>query len=144
MHPQIRQAGPGSCPICGMALEPEMPTLEEGPNPELIDMSRRFRVSAALSLPLFVLAMGSELLGWHWLPMRTSVWVQLALATPVVLWGGWPFFERGWASLKSRILNMFTLISLGVGVAYSYSLVATLAPNLFPPSFHTMGGMVPV
>jgi Cu+-exporting ATPase len=144
MHPEIRQVGPGSCPICGMALEPEMPTLDEGPNPELIDMSRRFWVSAALSVPLFVLAMGSELLGWHWLPMGTSVWVQLALATPVVLWGGWPFFERGWASLKSRNLNMFTLISLGVGVAYSYSLIAALAPNLFPPSFHTMGGMVPV
>jgi Cu+-exporting ATPase len=144
MHPEIRQVGPGSCPICGMALEPEMPTLDEGPNPELVDMSRRFWVSAALSLPLFVLAMGSELLGWHWLPMRTSVWLQLALATPVVLWGGWPFFERGRASLKSRNLNMFTLISLGVGVAYSYSLVATLAPSLFPPSFHTMGGMVPV
>jgi Cu+-exporting ATPase len=144
MHPEIRQVGPGSCPICGMALEPEMPTLDEGPNPELVDMSRRFWVSAALSLPLFVLAMGLELLSWHWLPMRTSVWVQLALATPVVLWGGWPFFERGWASLKSRNLNMFTLISLGVGVAYSYSLVATLAPNLFPPSFHTMGGMVPI
>ena len=144
MHPEIRRTEPGSCPICGMALEPEMPTLEDGPNPELTDMSRRFWVSAALSLPLFVLAMGSELLGWHWLPMQTSVWVQLALATPVVLWGGWPFFERGWASLKSRNLNMFTLISLGVGVAYSYSLVATLAPNLFPPSFHTMGGVVPV
>jgi Cu+-exporting ATPase len=144
MHPEIRQVGSGSCPICGMALEPEMPTLDEGPNPELIDMSRRFWVSAALSVPLFVLAMGADLLGWHWLPMRTSVWVQLALATPVVLWGGWPFLERGWASLKSRNLNMFTLISLGVGVAYSYSLVATLAPNLFPPSFHTMGGMVPV
>lgn len=144
MHPEIRQVGPGSCPICGMALEPEMPTLEDGPNPELIDMSRRFWVSAALALPLFVLAMGSELLGWHWLSMRTSVWVQLAMATPVVLWGGWPFFQRGWASLKSRNLNMFTLISLGVGVAYSYSLVATLAPNLFPPSFRTMGGMVPV
>jgi Cu+-exporting ATPase len=144
MHPQIRRTEPGSCPICGMALEPEMPSLEEGPNPELVDMTRRFWVSAALSLPLFVLAMGSELLGWHWLPMRTSVWVQLALATPVVLWGGWPFFERGWASLKRRNLNMFTLISLGVGVAYSYSLVAALAPNLFPPSLHTMGGMVPV
>jgi Cu+-exporting ATPase len=144
MHPEIRQVGPGSCPICGMALEPEMPTLDEAPNPELIDMSRRFWVSAALSAPLFVLAMGSELLGWHWLPMQVSVWVQLALATPVVLWGGWPFFERGWASLKSRNLNMFTLISLGVGVAFSYSLVATLAPSLFPPSFHTMGGMVPV
>ena len=117
MHPEIRQVGPGSCPICGMALEPEMPTLEEGPNPELVDMSRRFWVSAALSVPLFVLAMGAELFGWHWLPMRTAVWVQLALATPVVLWGGWPFFERGWASLKSRNLNMFTLISLGVGVA---------------------------
>ena len=144
MHPEVRQAGPGSCPICGMALEPEMPTLEEGPNPELIDMGRRFWVSAALALPLFVLAMGPELLAWHWLSMRTSVWVQLALATPVVLWGGWPFFERGWASVKSRNLNMFTLIGLGVGVAYSYSLVATLAPNLFPPSFRTMGGMVPV
>ena len=135
MHPEIRQVGPGSCPICGMALEPEMPTLDEGPNPELIDMSRRFWVSAALSAPLLVLAMGTELFGWHILPMRTSVWLQLALATPVVLWGGWPFFERGWASLKSRNLNMFTLISLGVGVAYSYSLVATLAPGLFPASF---------
>ena len=144
MHPEIRQARPGSCPICGMALEPEMPTLEEGPNPELIDMSRRFRIGAALSLPLFVLAMGSELLGWRWLSMEASVWVQLALATPVVLWGGRPFFERGWASLRTRNLNMFTLIGLGVGVAYSYSLVATLAPSLFPASFHTMGGMVPV
>jgi P-type Cu+ transporter len=144
MHPEIRQVGPGSCPICGMALEPLEPTLEEGPNPELVDMSRRFWVSAALSAPLLVLAMGAELFGWHWLPMKTSVWLQLALATPVVLWGGWPFFERGWASLKSRNLNMFTLISLGVGVAYSYSLVATLGPDLFPPSFRTMGGMVPV
>ncbi len=144
MHPEIRQQGPGSCPICGMALEPLEPTLEEGPNPELVDMSRRFWLSAALSVPLLVLAMGAELFGWHWLPMETSVWVQLALATPVVLWGGWPFFERGWASLKSRNLNMFTLISLGVGVAYSYSVVATLGPDLFPPSFRTMGGMVPV
>ncbi|HEY0113371.1 MAG TPA: heavy metal translocating P-type ATPase [Allosphingosinicella sp.] len=144
MHPEIRQVGPGSCPICGMALEPEMPSLEEGPNPELVDMSRRFWISAALSVPLFVLVMGAELFGWHWLPMRIAVWVQLALATPVVLWGGWPFFERGWASLKSRNLNMFTLISLGVGVAYTYSLVATLGSDLFPPSFRTMGGMVPV
>jgi Cu+-exporting ATPase len=144
MHPKIRQVGPGSCPICGMALEPGMPTLDERPNPELVDMSRRLWMSVVLSVPLFVLAMGAELFGWHWLPMRISVWVQLALATPVVLWGGWRFFERGWASLKSRNLNMFTLISLGIGVAYSYSIVATLAPGLFPPSFRTMGGMVPV
>ncbi|MDT9600858.1 heavy metal translocating P-type ATPase [Sphingosinicella rhizophila] len=144
MHPQIRQAGPGSCPICGMALEPEMPTLEKGPNPELVDMNRRFWVSAVFSLPLLVLAMGTELFGWHWLPMTMVVWVQMALATPVVLWAGWPFFERGLASLKSRNLNMFTLICLGVGVAYSYSLVATFSPGLFPPSFRTMGGMVPV
>jgi Cu+-exporting ATPase len=144
MHPEIRRPGPGSCPICGMALEPMEPTLEEGPNPELIDMSRRFWVSAILSVPLLVLAMGADLFGWHLLPMTTSGWVQLALATPVVLWGGWPFFERGWASVKSRHLNMFTLISLGVGVAYSYSVVATLAPGLFPRSFRTMGGMTPV
>nr|WP_284734649.1 heavy metal translocating P-type ATPase [Sphingosinicella terrae] len=144
MHPEIRQVGPGSCPICGMALEPAEPSLEEGPNPELVDMSRRFRLSAVLSLPLLVLAMGGDLLGWHPLPMRTTVWVQLALATPVVLWGGLPFFERGWASLKTRNLNMFTLIALGVGVAYGYSLVATLAPGLFPPAFRTMGGQVPV
>jgi len=144
MHPQIRRPGPGSCPICGMALEPADPTLEEGPNPELIDMTRRFRVSAVLSLPLLVLAMGGELFGWHPLPMRTSVWLQLALATPVVLWGAKPFFERGLASLKTRNLNMFTLISLGVGVAYLYSVVATLAPGLFAASFRTMGGAVPV
>ena len=144
MHPEIRRDGPGSCPICGMALEPLAPSLEEGPNPELADMTRRFRVSAALALPLLALAMGPELFDWHPLPMERSVWVQLALAAPVVLWGGWPFFERGAASLQSRHLNMFTLISLGVGVAFLYSLVATLAPGLFPPSFRTMGGVVPV
>ena len=144
MHPQIRQTGPGNCPICGMALEPVEPSLEEGPNPELIDMSRRFWLSAVLSVPLVILAMGGELFGWHPLPVRASIWLQFALATPVVLWGGWPFFERGWASLKSRNLNMFTLISLGVGVAYTYSLVAGLAPGLFPPSFRSMGGAVPV
>jgi P-type Cu+ transporter len=144
MHPEIRRDGPGSCPICGMALEPAEPTLEEGPNPELIDMTRRFWISAALSIPLVVLTIGADLFGWHPLPMTTSVWLQLALATPVVLWSGWPFFERGWASLKTRNLNMFTLISLGVGVAYIYSLVATAAPGLFPPSFRTMGGVVPV
>src|SRR3954465_8459504 len=144
MHPQIRRPGPGSCPICGMALEPMQPTLEEGPNPELVDMTRRFWASAALSAPLFVLAMGTELFGWRLMSMTAFVWFQLALATPVVFWGGWPFFERGWASLRSRHLNMFTLISLGVGVAYSYSLVAALSPGLFPASFHTMDGAVPV
>ncbi|HEX2764334.1 MAG TPA: heavy metal-binding domain-containing protein, partial [Allosphingosinicella sp.] len=97
MHPEIRRDGPGSCPICGMALEPLEPSLEEGPNPELVDMTRRFWVSAALSAPLFVLAMGTELFGWHLMSMTAFVWFQLALATPVVLWGGWPFFERGWA-----------------------------------------------
>ncbi|MGZ8311295.1 MAG: heavy metal translocating P-type ATPase, partial [Allosphingosinicella sp.] len=144
MHPEIRRPGPGSCPICGMALEPAEPSLDEGPNPELIDMTRRFRVSALLAVPLLVLAMGGDLLGWHPLPMRASIWLQLALATPVVLWGGLPFFARGWASLKSRNLNMFTLISLGVGVAYGYSLVAALFPGLFPRAFRTMGGGVPV
>ncbi len=144
MHPQIQQIGPGTCPICGMALEPLEPSLEEGPNPELIDMSRRFLVSAALSVPLLVLTMGADILGWHLLSPRASAWVQLALATPVVLWGGWPFFERFWASLKTRNLNMFTLIGLGIGVAYGYSLVATLAPQSFPESLRTMGGAVPV
>ena len=144
MHPEIRQVGPGSCPICGMALEPLEPSLEEGPNPELIDMTRRFRVGALLSLPLFFLTMGADLFGWHILPMRLSIWLQLALATPVVLWCAAPFFERGWASLRNRKLNMFTLISLGVGVAYLYSLVGAVAPDLFPAPFRTMGGLVPV
>jgi len=144
MHPEIRRNGPGQCPICGMALEPLEPTLEEGPNPELIDMTRRFWASAILSIPLIVLTFGAELLGWEPLPLRTSMWVQLALASPVVLWGGWPFFERFWASLKTRNLNMFTLIGLGVGVAYGYSVVATLAPQIFPASLRTMGGLVPV
>jgi Cu+-exporting ATPase len=144
MHPQIRQDHPRSSPICGKAQEPLEPSLEDGPNPELIDMSRRFWISAALSAPVVILAMGMELFGWAYMSMRTAVWVQLALATPVVLWGGWPFFERFWASLKSRNLNMFTLIGLGVGVAYCYSLVATLVPHIFPASLHTMGGLVPV
>jgi Cu+-exporting ATPase len=127
-----------------MALEPLEPALDDGPNPELIEMTRRFRVSAALSLPLLLLAMGMELFGWNIMPMRTAVWVQLALASPVVLWGGWPFFERFWASLKSRNLNMFTLIGLGIGVAYTYSLIAALAPGAFPASLRTMDGLVPV
>ncbi len=144
MHPQIRWDHPGHCPICGMSLEPFQPSLDEGPNPELIDMSRRLWVSAALSLPLLVLTMGTDLLGWRLLSMRALVWLEFALATPVVLWGGWPFFGRFWASLKSRNLNMFTLIGLGVGVAYGYSLVATLLPQIFPASLRTMDGAVPV
>ncbi|MEP7130889.1 MAG: copper-translocating P-type ATPase [Sphingomicrobium sp.] len=144
MHPQIRRDGPGSCPICGMALEPLEPSAEERPNPELIDMSRRFWVSLALSAPLLMLVVAAELFGVETLPMRISIWLQLALATPVVLWGGWPFFERLWASLRTRNLNMFTLVGMGVGVAYSYSLIATLAPGIFPQSLRTMGGLVPV
>jgi Cu+-exporting ATPase len=144
MHPEIRRPGPGSCPICGMALEPLEPAAEEQANPELIDMSRRFWVSAALTLPLVIVAMGAELFGWKLLPMRATVWLQLALATPAVLWGGWPFFDRFWASLKTRNLNMFTLIGMGVGVAYCYSLVATVAPRIFPATLRTMDGLVPV
>jgi Cu+-exporting ATPase len=144
MHPEVRRDRPGTCPICGMALEPLEPSLEEGPNPELIDMTRRFWAGVVLSIPLVILAMGSDLFGWAILPMRVSVWVQLALASPVVLWSGWPFFERFWASLKNRNLNMFTLIGLGVGVAYGYSLIATVAPGIFPAALKTMGGLVPV
>ena len=144
MHPEIRRDGPGQCPICGMALEPLEPTLDEGPNPELIDMSRRFWVSTAFTVPLALLVVASELFGLDLLPMRASIWVQLTLATPVVLWGGWPFFERFWSSIKTRNLNMFTLIGLGVGVAYGYSLIATLFPQIFPASLKTMGGLVPV
>lgn len=144
MHPQIRWDHPGNCPICGMALEPLEPTAEEQANPELIDMTRRFWVSTALAVPVVILVVAAELFGGELLPMRASIWVQLALTTPVVLWGGWPFFERLWASLKTRNLNMFTLIGLGVGVAYGYSIVGALAPQLFPRSLRTMGGFVPV
>lgn len=117
MHPQIRQAGPGNCPICGMALEPETPVVETGPSAELIDMTRRFWIGLVLAIPVFVLEMGAHVLNLHWLPQQTSNWVQFALATPVVVWAGWPFFERGWQSLVSRNLNMFTLIAMGTGVA---------------------------
>lgn len=144
MHPEVRRDGPGDCPICGMALQPMEPSLEEGPNPELIDMSRRLWVSASLTVPLVALVMGVDLFGIQPLPMDHLMWLQMAIATPVVLWGGWPFFTRFWASLRSRNLNMFTLIGLGVGVAYGYSLVATAAPGLFPQSLRSMGGMVPV
>jgi Cu+-exporting ATPase len=144
MHPEIRQVGPGSCPICGMALEPELVTAEAAPNPELADMMRRFSIGAAFALPVFVLEMGSHLLGWTFgLSQQTSNGLQLVLATPVVLWAGWPFFERGWQSLATRNLNMFTLIAIGTGVAWAYSVLATLAPGLFPHALRH-GGAVPV
>jgi len=131
MHPEIRQNGPGSCPICGMALEPVTVTLEEGPNEELQDMTRRFWWSLALTAPIFAFMVAEFLPGHllHRLPAGWLNWIELALATPVVLWGGWPFFQRGWASVISMHLNMFTLIALGVGAAYGYSVVATLAPD---------------
>jgi len=144
MHPQIRWDHPGNCPICGMALEPIEPSLDEGPSSELMDMNRRFRVSAVLTIPLVVLSMTPELFGWSPLPKLTSAMIQFGLATPVVLWGGWPFFQRFWQSLRNNSPNMFTLIGLGVGVAYGYSVVAVLFPQIFPPSLRTMDGMVPV
>ena len=135
MHPQIRQSGPGNCPICGMALEPVTAAAEAGPSPELRDMSRRFWIGLVLTLPVFVLEMAGHMpalnLG-RMISATASTWIQLVLSTPVILWAGWPFFSRGWASLRNRSLNMFTLIALGVGVAYLYSLVATFAPGLFP------------
>ncbi len=139
MHPQIRQAGPGSCPICGMALEPEKITGEQAPNPELIDMTRRFWIGLILTLPVFMLEMGGHLLNFHILPPALSNWAQLVLATPVVLWAGWPFFQRGWASVVTRNLNMFTLIAMGTGIAWLYSIVATAAPDLFPDAFRSDG-----
>ncbi len=144
MHPEIRQPGPGHCPICGMALEPEL-AAETGPNPELIDMTRRFWIGLALSLPVVALEMGGHLANLHMLLGRSvSNWLQLVFATPVVLWAGWPFFVRGWRSLLTRNLNMFTLIALGTGVAWVYSVVATLAPNLFPAAFRGPDGAVAV
>lgn len=145
MHPQVRQVGPGSCPICGMALEPLVATRESGPNEELIDMSRRFWTGLAMSMPVLILEMGGHLTGLtELLGQHSSNWLQLAFATPVVLWAGWPFFERGWRSVITRNLNMFTLIALGTGVAWLYSVVATVAPGLFPESFRTHDGAVPV
>jgi len=147
MHPQIRQAGPGNCPICGMTLEPVAATAVVGPNRELADMTRRFWVGLILTLPVFVLEMGGHIpgLGLHDLvPPRISTWIQFALSTPVVLWAGWPFFERAWASVVHRSLNMFTLIALGTGAAYVYSLFATFAPGMFPAGFRGMGGEVSV
>jgi Cu+-exporting ATPase len=145
MHPQIGRDAPGSCPICGMALEPRTASAAEGLDPELVDMTRRFWIGLVLTLPLLAFVMGDMLLGQplrHLIPGRLSAWLQLVLATPVVLWAGWPFFERGWASIVNRSLNMFTLIALGTGMAYVYSVVGTLAPGLFPASFRTHGGEV--
>ena len=144
MHPQIRQEGYGLCPICGMALEPEEPSLHDAPNPELVDFTRRLWVAGVLTIPLLIVSMGAEMFGLRLLGPTASSWVQLALTAPIVLWAGWPFFERGWTSLRSRHLNMFTLISLGVGAAFLYSLVATLAPGIFPATFRMGEGMVPV
>ena len=135
MHPEVRQTGPGSCPLCGMALEPETISLDDRPNAELADMSRRFWIGAALALPVFLLEMAEHLLGLHLLSGSVSAWLQLALATPVVLWAGWPFFVRGWQSIVNRSLNMFTLVAMGTGVAWAYSVVATVAPQVFPASF---------
>lgn len=143
MHLQIRQQGPGSCPICGMALEPETISLDDAPNPELADMTRRFWIGAVLSAPVVVLEMGGHLVGGHgWIDPMLSNWIQLAFATPVVLWAGWPFFVRGWQSVQTRNLNMFTLIAMGTGVAYVYSVIATLAPQAFPAAFRDHGGAV--
>ena len=145
MHPEVRQPGPGSCPICGMALEPMTVSADEGPDPELVDMTRRFWTGLVLTLPLLAFVMGDMLPGEplrHLISGRVLAWLQLVLATPVVLWAGWPFFVRGWASIVNRSLNMFTLIAIGTGMAYLYSVVGTVAPGLFPDSFRTHGGEI--
>ena len=144
MHPEIRQRGPGSCPKCGMALEPETPTSGgEAPNHELVDMTRRFWISAITTIPLLALAMG-EMVGFVPLSPSVRVWVEFALATPVVVWGGLPFFQRGWQSIRNRSLNMFTLIAIGTGTAFGYSLLATLAPSIIPHTMRGHDGAVPV
>jgi P-type Cu+ transporter len=142
MHPEVRQVGPGSCPICGMALEPEQVSLDDAPDPELADMTRRFWIALVPTLPVFAIEMGGHL-GLMHLPVWSN-WISLALATPVVLWAGAPFFVRGWRSLVTRNLNMFTLIAMGTGVAWAYSVVGTLAPQWFPPAFRDSHGMVAV
>ena len=145
MHPEIRQVGPGSCPICGMALEPAEISLDDGPNEELVDMTRRLWIGGALAVPLVALDMGGHLVGLHGLlPHGVMPWLLMALATPVVLWAGWPFFLRGWQSVRTGHLNMFTLIALGTGVAWIYSVVATMAPGLFPAGLRGADGSVPV
>ena len=139
MHPEIRQMGPGTCPICGMALEPVTVTADTGPSAELRDMTRRFRIGTVLAVPVVVLEMGRHLIDplYDAIPSDVATWAQLVLATPVVLWGGWPFFVRGWRSVRTRNLNMFTLIAMGTGIAWIYSVVATLAPGIFPAAFRT-------
>ncbi|WP_455271707.1 copper-transporting P-type ATPase [Rhizobium herbae] len=145
MHPQVRQIGPGNCPICGMTLEPEVVTAETGPSAEYLDMRRRFWVGLVLSVPVLMLEMGGHLTNLHMvLGAQTSNWIQLVLATPVVLWAGFPFFERAWKSLVTMRLNMFTLIAMGTGVAWIYSVVATLAPGLFPATFRSADGSVAI
>ena len=145
MHPEVQQVGPGSCPICGMALEPVLPTADAGPDPELADMTRRFWIGLALTVPLFVLDMAGHVFNLHHVIGHASAnFIEFAFATPVVLWAGAPFFVRGWQSIVSRNLNMFTLIALGTGIAFLYSAVATLAPALFPPAFRGPDGAVAV
>lgn len=145
MHPEIVRDGPGACPICGMALEPMTPSANDGPNPELHDMKQRFVLGLVLSLPLLVIEMGGHFFGIdRVLSPMINPWVQMALATPVVLWAGWPFFARGAASVRNRSLNMFSLIALGTGAAWSYSVVATLSPGLFPAELRSIHGTVPV
>jgi Cu+-exporting ATPase len=145
MHPEVRKIGPGSCPICGMALEPEMAGADAGPNLELRDFTRRFIVGGLLTLPVVALEMGGHLTGLHqYLGQQTGNWLQLLFATPVVLWAGWPLLERGWMSVRNRSLNMFTLIAMGIGVAWLYSLVATVAPGLFPAAFRGGDGAVAI
>ncbi len=142
MHPEVRQIGAGACPLCGMALEPELVTAEAPANPELADMTRRLWFGLALALPVFLLEMGGHIAGWQpFTSQQTANWVQMMLATPVVLGAGWPFFERGWASVRTRHLNMFTLIAIGTGTAWAYSVVATLAPDIFPTAFRHHGAV---
>ena len=147
MHPEVRQTGPGSCPSCGMALEPIQVSEGDEIDPEFLDMKRRFWVSAVLTLPVFVMAMSEMIPGQPFGEASSGrfwTWIQLALSAPVVLWGGWPFFQRGWTSILRLNLNMFTLVALGTGVAFIYSVVATIAPEIFPPAFRTDSGQVPV
>jgi Cu+-exporting ATPase len=144
MHPEVQSEGPGSCPLCGMALEPAEPSLDDRPNPELVDFTRRLWVAGLLAMPLLIVSMGADMLGLHLLAPETSAWAQLALAAPIVCWAGAPFFVRGWQSLKTRHLNMFTLIALGVGTAFAYSLVATIAPGIVPEALRGHGGAAPV